>query len=185
MNQIGATIPPAVIVDENDPIDVTVDTSDAIVVPAKKAQDIVVVPEEVVTVSPVVTNESVLTAPVTITQDEIDSTAEEANPKELAVWGEMLAAIKEMVEDNRQEIQALKNDLTLRRSRREDTSRIEARLADEERRSQELLEKLGQTETRLASSEANNRTLEHTVKAQDELLEKKRLLNFPRKSWST
>jgi hypothetical protein len=178
VNQIGATIPPAVIVDENDPIVVTVDTSDAIVVPAKKAQDIVVVPEEVVTVSPVVTNESVLTAPVTITQDEIDSTAEEANPKELAVWGEMLAAIKEMVEDNRQEIQALKNDLALRRSRREDTSRIEARLADEERRSQELLEKLGQTETRLASSEANNRTLEHTVKAQDELLEKKKALEF-------
>lgn len=174
--------PPVDDVDENDVVvGTTVGTGDAVDVHAIHTEDVVVVSEEVVAATSVVTVEE---APVTtvVTAEgvdgNVDTKPEEAKPKELAIFEEMLVAIKEMVEGNRQEIQALKNDLTSRRSRREDTSRIEARLADEERRSQELLEKLGETETRLASSEAKNRTLTHTVKAQDELLEKKKALEF-------
>ena len=177
---IEVMTPPADVVDENDLIVATVDTED-VVVPAKNTEDIVVVSEEIVTVAPVIAEEDIPVTPVVATDEGAGKgvpSAEEVRPKELAIFEEMLAAIKEMVEGNRQEIQALKNDLTSRRSRREDTSRIEARLADEERRSQELLEKLGETETRLASSEAKNRTLTHTVRAQDELLEKKKALEF-------
>lgn len=99
-------------------------------------------------------------------------------PSELNIFEQMLKTIQEMVEGNRQEIQDLKKELTTKRSRREDTTRIEARLADEERRSKELLDKLGKTEGRLASSEAKNRSLTHTVRVQDELLEKKKALEF-------
>jgi hypothetical protein len=150
---IEVMTPPAEVVDDNDLIVATVDAED-VVVPAKNTEDIVVVSEEIVTVAPVITEEDIPVAPAVDTDEEADKGApaeEEVRPKELAMFEEMLAAIKEMVEGNRQEIQALKNDLTSRRSRREDTSRIEARLADEERRSQALLEKLGETETRLAS----------------------------------
>jgi rRNA-processing protein FCF1 len=114
-------------------------------------------------------------------EDAVETDApktEDGRPKELSIFEEMLNAIKEMVEGNHREIQDLKNELSSRRSRREDTSRIEARLADEERRSQELLDKLGETETRLASSEAKNRSLAKTDRTQDELLEKKKALEF-------
>ena len=40
------------------------------------------------------------------------------------------------------------------------------------------MDKLGETEGRLASSEAKNRSLTHTVRVQDELLEKKKALEF-------
>lgn len=99
-------------------------------------------------------------------------------PSELSIFEQMLRTIQEMVEGNRQEIQNLKGELASRRSRREDTTRIEARLAEEERRSQELLDKLSETEIRLATTEAQNRSLSHTVKAQDALLEKKKALEF-------
>lgn len=177
---IEVMTPPAEVVDDNDLIVATVD-ADGVVVPAKNTEDIVVVSEEIVTVDPIIAEEDTPVTPIVATDEGAGKgvpSTEEVRPKELAIFEEMLAAIKEMVEGNRQEIQALKNDLTSRRSRREDTSRIEARLADEERRSQELLEKLGETETRLASSEAKNRTLTHTVRAQDELLEKKKALEF-------
>ena len=74
-------------------------------------------------------------------------------------WGafeQMLKTIQEMVESNRHEIQSLKGELTSRKSRREDTTRIEARLAEEERRSQELLDKL--TETEAALQQLRNKT---------------------------
>ena len=90
----------------------------------------------------------------------------------------MLRTIQEMVESNRQEIQDLKGELSSRKSRREDTTRIEARLAEEEHKSQELLSKLAETESRLATTEAQNRSLSHTVKTQDALLERKKVLEF-------
>lgn len=79
---------------------------------------------------------------------------EQPRSAELSMFEQMLRTIQEMVEGNRQEIQSLKSELTSRKSRREDTTRIEARLADEERRSQALLDKLAETESRLATSEA-------------------------------
>lgn len=99
-------------------------------------------------------------------------------PNEWGAFEQMLKAIQEMVESNCQEIQSLKGELASRRSRREDTTRIEARLAEEERRSQELLDKLTETEGRLATTEEQNRNLSHTVKAQDALLERKKSLEF-------
>lgn len=95
-------------------------------------------------------------------------------PNELGDFEQFLKAIQEMVEGNRKEIQSLKDDLTSRRSRREDTTRIEA----EERRSQELLAKLAETEGRLATTEEQNRSLSHTVKTQDALLERQKVLEF-------
>ena len=96
-------------------------------------------------------------------------------------WGafeQMLKTIQEMVESNRHEIQSLKGELTSRKSRREDTTRIEARLAEEERRSQELLDKLTETEGRLATTEEQNRSLTYTIKTQDALLERQKALEF-------
>lgn len=101
-----------------------------------------------------------------------------SKPSELGAFEQMLRSIQEMVEGNRQEIQSLKDDLTSRRRRREDTTRIEARLAEEERRSQELLDKLTETEDHLASTEEQNRSLSHTVKTQDTLLERQKVLEF-------
>lgn len=101
-----------------------------------------------------------------------------SNPSELGAFEQMLRAIQEMVEGNRQEIQSLKGELTSRRSRREDTTRIEARLAEEEHRSQELLDKLTKTEDHLASTEEQNRNLSYTVKTQDALLERQKVLEF-------
>lgn len=99
-------------------------------------------------------------------------------PNELGDFEQILKTIQEMVEGNRKEIQSLKDNLTSRRSRREDTTRIEARLAEEERRSQELLAKLAETEGRLATTEEQNRSLSHTVKTQDALLERQKVLEF-------
>ena len=99
-------------------------------------------------------------------------------PNELNMIEQMLRAIQEMVEGNHREIQGLKNELDARRDRHEDTSRIEALLAEEERKSQELLGKLAETEGRLATSEAENRSLSNTVRIQDALLERKNALKF-------
>lgn len=138
------------------------------------------------------TADEAITVPVVSTNTDTNSATAESGivspaelqherdnrPSELNFFEQMLKAIQEMVEGNRQEIQDLKKELTTKRSRREDTTRIEARLAEEERRSKELLDKLGETEGRLASSEAKNRSLTHTVRVQDELLEKKKALEF-------
>lgn len=77
-----------------------------------------------------------------------------SNSPELSLFEQMLRQIQEMVEGNRQEIQSLKEELAARQTRREDTTRLQARLEDEERRSQALLDKLTETESRLAMSEA-------------------------------
>ncbi len=100
------------------------------------------------------------------------------NPNEINIFEQMLKTIQEMVEGNRREIQDLKGELTARKNRREDTSRIEARLEAEERRSQELLDKLAESEGRLAASQAENRNLTDTVQAQEALLEKQQALKF-------
>lgn len=99
-------------------------------------------------------------------------------PNESGDFEQILKSIQEMVEGNRKEIQGLKEDLISRRSRREDTTRIEARLAEEEHRSQELLGKLAETEGRLAATEEQNRSLSHIVKTQDALLERQKVLEF-------
>jgi len=106
---------------------------------------VVEVPAEVVVAEPALVETPVAEAP-----------APEDAPKspELGLFEQMLRQIQEMVEGNQREIQSLKGELTSRKNRREDTTRIEARLADEERRSQELLDKLAQTEGRLATAEA-------------------------------
>lgn len=85
-----------------------------------------------------------------------ENLAHENAPKspEMILFEQMFRQIQEMVEGNRQEIQGLKGELAARQSRREDTTRLQARLEDEERRSQELLDKLAETESRLATSEA-------------------------------
>ena len=119
-------------------------------------------------------------SPPAIPDPTVENTPSEGKVA-LNEWGnfeQILKTIQEMVEGNRQEIQSLKGELTSRKSRREDTTRIEARLAEEERRSQELLDKLTETEDRLATTEAQNRDLSHTVKTQDALLERKRALEF-------
>ena len=96
----------------------------------------------------------------------------------MSVFEQMLKTIQDMVEGNRQEIQDLRNAMSSTKSRRQDTTRIEARLEEEARRSQELLDKLAETEGRLATTEAQNRSLSHTVKSQGALLEKKKALEF-------
>lgn len=103
---------------------------------------------------------------------------------------QMLNTIQKMVESNRQEIQSLKNELTSRKSRREDTTRIEARLADEERKSRELLGKLAETEGRLATAEAQMENRKDLAFTESELSELQRystiivfdtcsIMNFP------
>jgi len=118
--------------------------------------------------------------PPTILDPTVENTPSEGKiaPNEWGNFEQILKTIQEMVEGNHQEIQSLKGELTSRKSRREDTTRIEARLAEEERRSQELLDKLTETEDRLVTTEAQNRDLSHTVKTQDALLERKRALEF-------
>lgn len=119
-------------------------------------------------------------SPPAIPDPTVENTPSEGKvaPNEWGNFEQILKTIQEMVEGNRQEIQSLKGELTSKKSRREDTTRIEARLAKEERRSQELLDKLTETEDRLATTEAQNRDLSHTVKTQDALLERKRALEF-------
>ncbi len=109
---------------------------------------------------------------------EIAPAEEVPKPGEPSILEQMLRSIQEMVEGNSREIQELKSELSTRRSRREDTTRIEARLAEEERKSHELLGKLSETEGKLALTEAQNRSLSHKVKTQDALLEKKKALEF-------
>jgi len=120
-----------------------------------------------------------VSAPATgVPAPEVPAQVDPPKPNELNLFEQMLRAIQEMVEGNRREIQDLRGELNARRSRREDTSRIEARLAEEERRSQELLDKLAESEGRLAASQAENRNLSDTVQAQGALLERKEALKF-------
>ena len=96
---------------------------------------------------------------------EVPTHVDTPKSPELSIFEQMFRQIQEMVEGNRQEIQSLKGELAARQSRREDTTRIQARLKDEEHRSQELLDKLAETESRLATSEAQvkkQRELEFT-----------------------
>ena len=110
---------------------------------------------------------------------EVEDTPKTENKSiELSAFEQLLRSIQDMVAGNAQEIQQLKNELSSRRSRREDTTRIEARLADEESKSKELLEKLAETEDRLAQTEARNASLSRTVKNQGALLEQKKALEF-------
>ena len=116
--------------------------------------------------------------PSPVIEDAVAVPADRPTPNELGAFEQMLKAVQEMVEGNRQEIQNLKSELSSRRSRREDTTRIEARLAEEESRSQELLDKLAEAEGRLATTEEQNRSLSRTIKTQDALLEKQKALEF-------
>ena len=96
---------------------------------------------------------------------EVPTHVDTPKSPELSIFEQMFRQIQEMVEGNRQEIQSLKGELAARQSRREDTTRIQARLEDEQHRSQELLDKLAETESRLATSEAQvkkQRELEFT-----------------------
>lgn len=167
-----ATSEPLVVAVETTPIPANVE-------PAVQgiSAEISAVYSEIVNAS--VTDQSGNTAPA-IEHTAAEVTTFENNPKlsELGTFEQMLHAIQEMVEGNRQEIQSLKGELTSRRSRREDTTRIEARLAEEERRSQELLDKLTETEIHLESTEEQNRSLSNTVKTQDALLERQKVLEF-------
>lgn len=99
-------------------------------------------------------------------------------PSELTELQEMLRSVREMVEGNRKDILGLRGEMDTRRSRREDTSRVEARLLEEEKKTRELMEKLAATEGLLAAAEAEKRSLSHTVQAQDALLEKQNALKF-------
>lgn len=130
--------------------------------------------------SEVIAAASALSAQSESTAPAAETVAPEGSSKlsELSILEQMLRTIQETVESNRQEIQSLKGELTSRKSRREDTTRIEARLAEEERRSQELLDKLAETEGRLATTEEQNRSLFHTVRTQDALLERQKALAF-------
>ena len=146
-------------------------------------------PATVVATAPVVVEavEAVAPAAVPVEADvpvaakpvsEAPIVADPPKPNELNIFEQMLHAIQEMVEGNRREIQELRGELSARKSRREDTSRIEARLAEEERKSQELMGKLAESEDRLAASQAENRNLADTVQAQGALLERKQALKF-------
>lgn len=97
---------------------------------------------------------------------------------EIGAFEVILRSIQEMVSENSSEIMSLKRELATKRTQKEDTSRIEAMLAEQERKSQELLARLGETEGRLAASEAQNRTLSNTVKSQGALLEQRKALEF-------
>lgn len=104
--------------------------------------------------------------------------AHERSQIEMSSFEAMLRSIQEMVSENSQEIMGLKRELATRRTRKEDTSRIEAILAEQEHKSQELLSRLEETEERLIASEAQNLTLSSTVRTQDALLEKRKTLEF-------
>lgn len=90
----------------------------------------------------------------------------------------ILRMIQDMVSENSQEILSMKRELATKRTRKEDTSKIEAILEEQERKSQDLLDRLSETEGRLASTEAKNRMLADTVKTQNALLEKQKMLEF-------
>lgn len=116
--------------------------------------------------------------PVQIDNSNSSESGQAKAPSETSLLEQMIHSIQEMVLGNSQEIQGLKRELSSRRSRREDTSRIEALLAQEEKKSKDLLDRLSETEDQLASSEARNRTLANKVKTQGALLEKKKALEF-------
>lgn len=97
---------------------------------------------------------------------------------EMSVFGQMLQSIQDMVAGNNQEIQTIKQELFARRKRQEDTSKLEDLLAQEEKKSKDLLERLEKTEEQLASTEASNRSLTTTVNTQNALLEKRQSLEF-------
>ena len=97
---------------------------------------------------------------------------------EIGAFEAMLRSIQEMVSENSMEIMELKRELATKRTHKEDTSQIEAILAEQEQKSQELLTRLGETEGRLAESEAQNRSLSNTVKTQGALLEQRKALEF-------
>ena len=90
----------------------------------------------------------------------------------------ILRVIQDMVSENSQEILSMKRELATKRTRKEDTSKLEAILEEQERKSQDLLDRLSETEGRLASTEAKNRMLSNTVKTQNALLEKQKKLEF-------
>ena len=127
-------------------------------------------------------------APTVVSEssDGVDSINESANSDEhsgtlspdMLALQEMLRSIQEMVAGNSAEIKKLKRQRTAVRKKNEDTSGIEAQLAESERRSKELQEKLAEAEGALATSEAQKRTLATRVKAQDALLEKKKAMEF-------
>lgn len=158
---VRTAMPP---VREQEVIDVEAVPVEPIVPAAARAVEVAPVIETPIVETPVA-DATVVEAPVTEVIDAepavldapvAETPAHEEAPKspELSLFEQMFRQIQEMVEGNRQEIQNLKGELAARQSRREDTTRIQARLEDEERRSQELLDKLAETESRLATSEA-------------------------------
>ena len=158
---VGTAMPP---VREQEVIDVEAVPVEPIVPAAARAVEVVPVVETPIVGTPVA-DATVAEAPITEGIDadpavldtpaaEIPTREEAPKSPELSLFEQMFRQIQEMVEGNRQEIQNLKGELAARQSRREDTTRIQARLEDEERRSQELLDKLAETESRLATSEA-------------------------------
>lgn len=136
---------------------IDINATSAAEAPIVEAPVVEVITEPAIVETPVMEVPAEVVAEPTITETPaVEVPAPEEVPKlpDLSFFEQMLRQIQEMVEGNQREIQGLKGELTSRKNRREDTTRIEARLADEERRSQELLDKLAQTEGRLATAEA-------------------------------
>ena len=148
-----------------------VTTSEKIVTPIEEKPT---VPE---VVTPIVVSESTDDANSTVEATNSDEHSGALSPDMVALQ-EMLRSIQEMVAGNSAEIKKLKRQRTAVRKKNEDTSGIEAQLAESERRSKELQEKLAEAEGALATSEAQKRTLATRVKAQDALLEKKKAMEF-------
>ena len=101
-----------------------------------------------------------------------------SDQSEMSIFEQMLRSVQEMVAGNTEEIQVLKRELSSRRKRQEDTSKLEYLLTQEEQKCKELMARLEETEEQLASSEAKNRTLITKVNTQSALLEKKKALEF-------
>ena len=176
---VRTSLPP---VREQEVIDVEAVPVEPIVPAAARAVEVVPVAEAPIVETPVAdvpvvetpVTEVITAEPTVLDTPVAETPAHEEAPKspELSLCEQMFRQIQEMVEGNRQEIQNLKGELAARQSRREDTTRIQARLEDEERRSQELLDKLAETESRLATSEAQvekQKSLEFTESELDEL----------------
>ena len=176
---VRTAMPP---VREQEVIDVEAVPVEPIVPAAARAVEVAPVVEGPVVETPVVgvsivespDTEAIAAEPIASEPPVVETPAHEDASKspELSLFEQMFRQIQEMVEGNRQEIQNLKGELAARQSRREDTTRIQARLEDEERRSQELLDKLAETESRLATSEAQvekQKSLEFTESELDEL----------------
>lgn len=104
--------------------------------------------------------------------------SQKSSQTEVSSFETMLRSIQEMVSENSQEIMELKRELATRRTRKEDTSRVEATIAEQERKSQELLSRLKETEERLAASESQKLILSNTVRTQEALLEKRKAHEF-------